>query len=248
MSCLAIVIGASGGIGQACVKRLCASHDVEQVLAISRSGLNQTLSNSPQQKLHALQSDSTKSSMAIVAAQALKKARAMGKPRLEIIIATGLLHNGHLQPEKRLDALDKEQSLEVIETNTLMPMLWLQALSGLFSKDTEARISVLSARVGSISDNQLGGWFSYRSSKAALNMMLKTASVEYARRYPKVKLIAYHPGTTDTDLSEPFQANVPKGQLFSPDYAAERLIEVMRAQKLDQGLSYLAWDGSSIEF
>lgn len=253
MSCLAIVIGATGGIGQACTKRLCASDDVSQVLAVSRPSLSNKFTGAEQpektgEKLHLVQSDFTKSSMAMVVQQALKKARAIGNPRLEIIIATGMLHHDKLQPEKRLDSLNKEQALEVMEANALVPILWLQALAPLFSSNTEARISVLSARVGSIADNQLGGWFSYRSSKAALNMMLKTASVEFAQRHPKVKLIAYHPGTTDTGLSAPFQANVPKQKLFSPDYAAECLLRVMRAQALDKRLSYVAWDGSQIAF
>jgi len=109
-------------------------------------------------------------------------------------------------------------------------------------------VAVLSARVGSITDNQLGGWYSYRASKAALNMVLKSAAVEYRRRLPRVKLLAFHPGTTDTALSRPFQRGVAPEKLFSPEFVARRLAQLLDQLQPDGELSYLAWDGSSIEW
>jgi len=107
---------------------------------------------------------------------------------------------------------------------------------------------VFSARVGSTSDNRLGGWYSYRASKAALNSLLKSFAVEYARRLKNVKLIAFHPGTVDTDLSKPFQASVPEQNLFSAVFVADQLAEIMASADLDGQLSYLDWDGKSIQF
>lgn len=247
---VAIVIGASGGIGSACVKQLCADERTLEVFAVSRSAVSpsQLGISKAEKKLHMLEADSSRASMLRVVEQVRKSAMFGRAPEIEIIIATGLLHQGTIQPEKRIDALDRESALSVLETNTLMPMLWLQSLTGLFSKDRAVRVAVLSARVGSISDNRLGGWYSYRASKAALNMMLKTLSIEYSRRFPKVKLLAYHPGTTRSALSAPFSSGVPEDKLFSSDYSAERLLTVLREQPLDQKLSFAAWDGANIEW
>ena len=247
---VAIVIGASGGIGGACVKQLCADERTREVFAVSRSAANLAQLGIPaaEKKLHMLESDSSRASMLRVVEQVRKSCRMLGSTEIEIIIATGMLHHGDIQPEKRLDALDRDSALTVLETNTLMPMLWLQSLAGLFSKDLVVRVAVLSARVGSISDNRLGGWYSYRASKAALNMMLKTLSIEFSRRFPKVKLLAYHPGTTRSALSAPFSSGVPQDKLFSSEYSAERLLTVLREQPLDQTLSFAAWDGASIEW
>ena len=107
-------------------------------------------------------------------------------------------------------------------------------------------MAALSARVGSIGDNRLGGWYGYRSSKASLNMMLRTLSIEYARRAKNVKIIAFHPGTSDTPLSKPFRRSVPNEKLFTPQFVAERLCGIMHNAEIDGQLSYLDWDNKSI--
>lgn len=127
-------------------------------------------------------------------------------------------------------------------------MLWIKALRPLLAGKQASHISVLSARVGSIGDNNLGGWYAYRASKSALNMLLKTAAIEYARRASNVKLIAFHPGTTDTALSKPFQKNVPQNKLFTPDFVAERLIGIMNSTPVDGELAYLDWDNQTIQW
>ena len=137
---------------------------------------------------------------------------------------------------------------EVFQANVVVPSLWIGAIPHLLRPDADCVVAVLSARVGSITDNRLGGWYSYRASKAALNMVLKSASVEFARRFPGVKLLAFHPGTTDTKLSQPFQRGVPPNKLFTPDFVAGRLSGLMDRLKPEGQLSYLAWDGSKIEW
>ena len=107
-------------------------------------------------------------------------------------------------------------------------------------------VAALSARVGSIGDNRLGGWYAYRSSKSALNMMLRSLAIEYARRVKNVKLISFHPGTTDTALSKPFQASVPEGKLFTPQFVARQLCAIMESAEINGELSYLDWDNKVI--
>ena len=105
----------------------------------------------------------------------------------------------------------------VLHVNTIVPALWLKALAPALKRASASVVAVTSARVGSIGDNRMGGWYSYRASKAALNMVLKSAAIEYRRRAPRVKVMAFHPGTTDSDLSRPFQRGVPDGVVSGID-------------------------------
>jgi NAD(P)-dependent dehydrogenase (short-subunit alcohol dehydrogenase family) len=137
---------------------------------------------------------------------------------------------------------------EIFQANTVVPALWLKLLLGVLVGQQPCIVAALSARVGSIADNRMGGWYAYRASKAALNMMLKTFAIEYARRVKNVKLISFHPGTTDTDLSKPFQASVPKEQLFSTAFVADRLAGIMDQAEVDGQLAFLDWDGKPINW
>jgi NAD(P)-dependent dehydrogenase (short-subunit alcohol dehydrogenase family) len=107
-------------------------------------------------------------------------------------------------------------------------------------------MAVVSARVGSIADNRLGGWYAYRASKAALNQIMRTATIEARRRFKGCILTCVHPGTTDTALSKPFQANVPEGKLFSPTFVAERFMAIFNDLEVDDSGAFLAWDGQTI--
>ena len=163
-------------------------------------------------------------------------------------ICNGLLHNDHLWPEKRIEDIGLDALQEVFSVNSFIPILWLKALLPLVKGDTNCIITTISARVGSINDNRSGGWYSYRASKAALNMLLKTASIEFARRAKNVKLIAFQPGTTDTPLSKPFQTAVKAEKLFTPAFVAQRLAEIMSRQKADGELSFIDWENTKIDW
>ena len=165
-----------------------------------------------------------------------------------VYVCTGILHTETLQPEKRIEQLELANFETVMRVNAALPLLWLQQLMPLLKKSEYACFTAISARVGSIGDNQLGGWYSYRASKAALNMLLKTAAVECARRAKGLKLLAFHPGTTDTPLSEPFQANVPDGKLFEPAFVADRLCSLSLSLEVDGKLSFIDWDHKPIEW
>ena len=164
----------------------------------------------------------------------------------QVYICHGVLHSKNYQPEKRLEDFSPEAFTQVISANTITPMLWLKHLIPLLSNKSDCKIAIFSARVGSISDNRLGGWYSYRASKAAMNMLIKSAAVELARRAKNIKLISFHPGTTDTPLSKPFQKNVPQGKLFTCDFVASQLLNIVKEMPIDGDASFVDWQGKNI--
>jgi NAD(P)-dependent dehydrogenase (short-subunit alcohol dehydrogenase family) len=170
------------------------------------------------------------------------------QPITRVIVCNGILHSESFQPEKRLEDFDVDAFNQVITANTITPMLWIQKLTPILTSKSPCKFVVLSARVGSISDNRLGGWYSYRASKAALNMIVKTAAIELARRAKNIKLIAFHPGTTDTPLSKPFQKNVSADKLFTSEYVAKKLLAIVENAEIDMKASYLDWQGKSIDW
>lgn len=234
----AIIIGASGGIGSAVYEKLVESHNV---IAISRSvphlanniSVNSDTDNSLIDNNHDyIQHDfiDNSNSNASISLSAKLESYADLKDNLDtIIIATGILHDTKLgiAPEKRYKNLDIDTMQAVFMTNTFLPIYALKELLPLISRKKPVTSIVLSARVGSISDNQIGGWHTYRASKAALNMYIKTLAIECQYSHPLFKLFAYHPGTVDTDLSEPYSKNTPKDKLFTREQAATYLLNIL---------------------
>ena len=164
-----------------------------------------------------------------------------------VIVATGLLHGDHrFGPEKNLRELDGEQLAQYYLVNTIGPALVAQSFLPLLAKDKLTVFAALSARVGSISDNRIGGWYGYRAAKAGLNQIIRTASIEHARRWKKSVVIGLHPGTVDTELSKPFQRNVPDGKLFDADRSAAAMLNVIKGMTPDYTGKILAYDGSEV--
>ncbi|WP_136482687.1 SDR family oxidoreductase [Vibrio sp. H11] len=163
-----------------------------------------------------------------------------------LINCIGLLHSAQQGPEKNINALNAEFFQHNMMVNTLPMLLLAKYFTPLLKRSTAPKFAALSARVGSISDNRLGGWYSYRASKAALNMVVKTLSIEWQRTLKHGTLLALHPGTTDTALSAPFQANVPPGKLFTPAYVAQQLTDIITNATPEQSGSFLAYDGQTI--
>ena len=147
-----------------------------------------------------------------------------------VICCAGLLHQGDLQPEKRLSQVQRAGLLASFSVNALGPILLAKTLEPLLPRDQPLHFASLSARIGSISDNRLGGWYAYRASKAAQNQLLRTLAIEWRRRLPLACVTALHPGTTATDLSAPFRSAVPAAGLFSADRAAGQLLDVLANQ------------------
>ncbi|MGB0669266.1 MAG: SDR family NAD(P)-dependent oxidoreductase [Porticoccaceae bacterium] len=241
-----LVLGAGGGLAQALIARFLSDPSVDKVIAVSRNGQTEDLSATwiAQSRLIWIQSEYTEPDMLKVVAKLQPYAGTLGR----VCICHGILHDDHLWPEKRLEDIDASAMHNIFQANTIVPALWLKLLHKTLAGKLPCVVAVFSARVGSTSDNRLGGWYAYRASKAALNSLLKTFSVEYARRLKNVKLIAFHPGTVDTALSKPFQASVPEQNLFSPAFVADQLVNIMASAEIDGQLSYLDWAGKSIQF
>jgi len=231
----ALVIGAGSSIAQALIDELLQGH-VNKVVGVSRqpiAGLD---------KVEQLLCDYSEESITQVAASLRDSASSLRY----VFVCNGILHDHRHQPEKRLEDLDAEALTQLFQVNAVLPALWLKALLPLLHHSSGCVLTVFSARVGSIGDNRKGGWYSYRASKAALNMLVRTAAVEYARRAPAVKLLAYHPGTVDTALSRPFQRHVPTAQLLTPAAAAQKLMAVISSLTPDGEASFLDWSGKQV--
>ena len=163
-----------------------------------------------------------------------------------IFIATGLLHDEKQQPEKSVKMLQKANFDRSFAVNATGPALIIKHVLPLVPRDRPAVIAALSARVGSIGDNRLGGWHAYRASKAALNMLVKTIAIELARTHEQLVVAALHPGTVDTRLSHPFQSNVPDRQLFAPEQSAAHLIDVLEGLSPADSGGHFDWAGKPI--
>jgi NAD(P)-dependent dehydrogenase (short-subunit alcohol dehydrogenase family) len=237
----ALVLGASGGLAQAIIGELIADPEIGTVIAISRSAAPEGLSTGISKPIW-IETEYTEPAMAAEVEQLQPFAGRITR----VVICHGILHSETLWPEKRLEDISAEALQSVFQANTVVPVLWLKLLHRLLKSKQRCVVAALSARVGSIGDNHLGGWYAYRTSKAALNMMLRTLAIEYGRRVKNVKIISFHPGTTDTALSKPFQASVPSDKLFTPEFVAERLCGIMDEAEIDGQLSYLDWDNKSI--
>ena len=230
-----VIIGASGGIGRAFVKSLLENFPQEKVYAFSRSGAD---FDNPQV---------INGRIDITDEGSIDKAAAsITEPLKRVIVATGILHNEKLSPEKTINSLSLENMKTVFEINTFGPALIARYFLPKLIDSDASLFAAISARVGSISDNGLGGWYSYRASKTALNMILKTASIEVARKNKNTVVVGLHPGTVDTDLSKPFKANVPEGKLFDAEYSVQKMMSVIEGLTPSDTGKVFAWDGEEI--
>ncbi len=236
---LDVVIGAGSAIGRALIERW-SREDTHPILAVARTEKALALVESLGVQIH--QCDYSEAVLAVLVAQLQEQSVDIRR----LIICNGVLEGDGYRPERALNQLKTTAMEQVFEVNTFVPMRVLASFTSILKRSSAPRVAVLSARVGSIGDNGLGGWYSYRGSKAALNMMLRCAALEMRRVNPAAKIMAYHPGTVDTPLSQPFQANVAPEKLFSPARAAEALDTVLASLEADGELSYLDWRGEPI--
>ena len=164
----------------------------------------------------------------------------------KIIVSIGILHNERFMPEKRIEEVSSDQFLEIIRINTLIPTLIARSFHKKLKKNDKSTLAFLSARVGSITDNRSGGWYSYRASKAALNMVIKNLSIELRRYNKELVVIGLHPGTVDSRLSQPFQKNLEDSKIFSADFSVLKLSSVIDSLDIDDSGKCIAWDGEDI--
>lgn len=235
-----LVIGGSGGIGLAVVKHLLSELSRFDFLDIHVAATYH--SQKPEiddKRLTWHQVDVTQESD-------IAELRSQFDQLDWLINCVGMLHTPEIGPEKNLSSIDPEFFLKNMSVNTLPSLLLAKHFTPLLKASDNPKFAVVSAKVGSISDNRLGGWYSYRSSKAALNMFIKTMSIEWGRTIKKGTILALHPGTTDTALSKPFQANVPEGKLFDSAYVAHQLVGIIRTATPEQSGHFYAYNGEQL--
>ncbi len=241
----AVIIGSSGGIGQALVRALAVKARFKRVYCLNRAG--QTPSPLPQTgltqtELTGLAIDLTKEDSILHAAEQV----ALQGPVSLVLVATGLLQDGEQSPEKTMRHLSSDALMRAFQINAVGPALVAKHFLPLMSREGRSVFAALSARVGSISDNRSGGWYSYRAAKAALNMLIQTLALEHARKFPLGVCVGIHPGTVDTNLSKPFQRGVPSERLFSPELSAAHILRLVQDLTTADSGGLFAWDGTRI--
>ena len=211
-----LIAGASGAIGKEFTRFYSDDPNVEKIVTLSRKVIE-----SRDEKIQSIEIDYSKEETfknldKIVELESISS----------IIIATGILHTDQINPEKSINGIDFESLKDVFQVNVFGPILLVKNLLPLIKKSQGVKIVFLTARVGSISDNELGGWYSYRSSKSALNMMISNLSIELQRANKEHIVIGIHPGTVKSHLSEPFLRHV-KHNIFSPRESVELMSQVI---------------------
>lgn len=243
----ALVTGARSGVGLATVRQLLEHERVDRVFAVSRTATASAdlavLAGRHPGRLHRMDCDLTDAG----AVQAMAERIGHEAPELHLVFnAAGLLHEGSLQPEKSVRQVRMEHLQRVFALNAFAPIVLAGALFPLLGHGQPCVFASLSARIGSIGDNRMGGWYAYRASKAAQNQLLKTFAIELARHNPRATCLLLHPGTVDTPLSAPYLARVAPEKRFTPERAARQLLQIIaRRGPADTG-RFLAWDDTTI--
>lgn len=243
----ALIIGASQGIGLGFVKKLLADSRINKVYATYRQLESAqeliALKNQYADKLSCLSVDITEESQIAAAISEIQA----GVNKLHLVInCVGILHDDTFQPEKSLRQINSQNLLRYFQVNSIASILLAKHLLPLFRHSEPSVFASISAKLASIGDNKIGGWYGYRASKTALNMFMRTAAIEYGRSSPHTLIVTLHPGTTDTQLSRPFQKNVPPEKLFSIEHCVEQLLTVIEQLKEGDSGEFFSWDGNKL--
>ena len=233
-----LIVGASGGIGLAIVGS-CLQHypDAEIIATCNKHPVN---FEHPRVQW---------SSLDVTNELQIEQLASSPGPLDMVINAVGFLHSPEHKPEKSIKDFDSTFFEHNIALNTLPAVFLAKHFEGaLRAAPGNTFFIALSAKIGSIKDNNVGGWLSYRMSKAALNMAIKTVSIEWRRKLPRCCVLLFHPGTTDTELSKPFQKNLPDGQLHSPEVTAEALIALINSSGPENSGRFMSFTGAEIEW
>ncbi|MEM7253182.1 MAG: SDR family NAD(P)-dependent oxidoreductase [Pseudomonadota bacterium] len=241
------IVGASGGLGRAVAAQLLTRSGLEQLhlCARNRERLSGGITADPRSNAHSID---------LIDEPSIARAAASIKCHTDtldlVLFAAGLLHRAEgdppVRPERRLGDITPEAMLASYQLNALAPILVAKHFVELLPRRRAATWVNVSARVGSIGDNRLGGWYAYRSAKAAQNMLTRTLAIEFSRTRPNTICVAMHPGTVDTALSKPFQRNLKANQLVSAEHAASRLLHVIDNLTPEAHGGFLNWDGTPL--
>ena len=226
-----LILGATQGIGLGFVRSLLNDERVQRLFDTYRNEATAgdlfRLQDERQERLTCMRLDVTEESLFQPAFQQIRDS----VDELHVAVyCVGVLHEGSLEPEKSLRHIDSEKLLYSFHVNSVGAVLAAKYLASLFKRETPS----------------IGGWYGYRASKAALNMLIKTTAIEYKRRCPSTTVVSLHPGTTDTRLSKPFQGNVPDQQLSTVDETVRLLSEVLSKVDLKDSGEFYSWDGTKL--
>ena len=230
------IIGSSGAIGRAFLDAYIADKDISNIYSISRTEVK-----SNDKRITHINIDVTDEVSVKAAASKIEENRLD-----RLIVATGVLHTKSFGPEKSIKDIKIENFVKIFSVNTFGPALIGKYFLPLMTKDQKSIVAFLSARVGSISENKLGGWYAYRASKSALNQIIKNFSIEAKRTNSSGIIIGLQPGTVKSKLSEPFQKNVKKGKLFLPEDSVDSLIKVIENVMQNDSGKIFDWEGEEI--
>ena len=235
------VVGAGGGIGRALVDCLSLDDNKPNIIALNRSDIRRSGWKGLFKALELENESSIKEAAEFIKCK-------MGNLSA-VIVATGLLHDDTgIKPEKSWNSLDPYSIERVYRVNTVGPALVAKYFLPLLDNNCKSVFACLSARVGSIADNNLGGWYAYRASKAALNMVLKNLSIELHRKNKSAVCVGLHPGTVSTKLSKSFSNNVSPKSIVSPEQAAVNLLSVLNDLTVSDSGKIFAYDGCIIPY
>lgn len=235
----AVVIGAGGGIGSEFVNQLAQDPTIGKIHAFSSSPKPHSSSKVSPHQINIHDESSIQ-----------ECAKSVQGSIDIVIVAIGMLHDdeANIMPEKSLRELSYEKFEAIFRVNTIAPALIAKHFVPLLSRKSKSIFAALSARVGSISDNQMGGWYSYRASKAALNMLIKNTAIEIGRNNKNAIIVGMHPGTVDTKLSSPFQAYVTSNKLFSPQYSVSQMLSALQNLEPKDTGNLFDYAGLKVEF
>ena len=235
-----VILGAGGGLGKALTNALTAEYPEETIVTVSRQALE-----APGERIQRIQvKDYSEEALNTV----VDDFQSQWLKLTGLISTIGMLHDDDTFPEKKLGDLSETNLRKLFDVNAIQPILALKSFRSVLDRKHTTFWVQLSAKVGSIEDNYLGGWYAYRASKAALNMLLKTASIELKRTHKRLVVAAIHPGTTDTALSKPFQSRIPDEKLYTPELSAKRILKVINEIQPEDTGKLWHWDGTELPY
>ncbi|RMJ02580.1 C-factor [Marinobacter litoralis] len=240
-----VIAGISGAIGSALAERFLAERPSEPLIGLARhiNAVNTGLREHP--AVHLIEWQAGRP-LDLPRHSEAREVLESAKGGVSLIYAAGLLHDDGVAPEKRVDDINEASMIRTFQVNCVGFGVLVQELAPWFRGKQLARIAAVSAKVGSIEDNRLGGWYAYRCSKAALNMMVKNLSVELPRRYSPIACVALHPGTTRSNLSAPFSQSLAKLTVHEPGATAENVFRILAGLSEQDNGRFISWDGQDL--
>ncbi len=241
-----LIAGVSGAIGKALAEHYLAADKRLEIIGLCRDPSAVTFDSAIAARVHLIPWNAASSTDPGQIASDIEQVLAPETGLDGVIYAAGFLHGQGIQPEKRLEDLDASALAHAFAVNATGFALLMRAVAPWLRHRRFKAVAAISAKVGSITDNGFGGWYAYRSSKAALNMLVRNLSIELPRKCRPLACVAIHPGTTLSPLSEPFSRSLAQLKVHQPTETAKNIAGVIEGLSEDSNGQFLGWDGSRI--